>query len=65
MIDLRPQRGAQMRRQLRQQQRQQQQQEQATRHRPPTGQDLPAKQNQTSHNVVSEAQPDGSFTSDQ
>jgi hypothetical protein len=56
--------GGQMRRQLAKQQRQQQQQQQADRFRH-TGRDLPAKQNQTRHNPVAEAQQRGSFTSDQ
>jgi len=62
-----PQAGDQMRRQLAKQQKQQKQQEQeqqANRFRS-SGRDLPAKQEQTRHNPVSESQQGGSFTSDQ
>jgi hypothetical protein len=56
--------GDQMRRQLVQQQKQQQQEQQANPARP-AGRELPAKQDQTRHNPVAEAQQRGSFTSDQ
>jgi hypothetical protein len=58
--------GGQMRRQLAKQQllQRQQQQQLADRHRS-TGRDLPAKQDQTRHNPVTESQQRGSFTSDQ
>ena len=62
-----PQAGEQMRRQLAQQQKQQQQQEQqlkVNRFRS-SDRDLPAKQDQTRHNPVTEAEKSGSFTSDQ
>jgi hypothetical protein len=59
-----PQAGDQMRRQLAKQHKQQEQEQQANRFRS-AGRDLPAKQDQTRHNPVSESQQGGSFTSDQ
>jgi hypothetical protein len=56
--------GDQMRRQLAKQHKQQEQEQQANRFRS-AGRDLPAKQDQTRHNPVSESQQGGSFTSDQ
>ena len=65
MYSRNPQAGGQMRRQLAQQHKQQEQeQQQADRFRS-SGRELPAKQDQTRHNPVSESQRDGSFTSDQ
>jgi hypothetical protein len=52
-----------MRRQLVQQQRQQQQQQ--ANHPAPADRELPAKQDQTRHNPVSETWQRGAFTSDQ
>jgi hypothetical protein len=61
-----PQAGDQMRRQLAQQQKQQQQEQQQKVNRfRSSDRDLPAKQDQTRHNPVTEAQKSGSFTSDQ
>lgn len=59
-----PQASEQMRRQLARQHKQQEQQQQAS---PPrrTEKDLPAKQDQTRHNPVSETLQRGSFMSDQ
>jgi hypothetical protein len=54
-----------MRRQLAKQQRQQEQQQQADRFRPAAGKDLPAKQDQTRHNPVTETLQRGAFASDQ
>ena len=59
-----PQARNHMRRQLAKQQKQQEQQQQADRFRP-ASRELPAKQDQTRHNPVTEALQDGSFTSDQ
>ena len=64
MYSRNPQAGGQMRRQLAQQHKQQEQEQQADRLRS-SGRELPAKQDQTRHNPVSESQRDGSFTSDQ
>lgn len=61
-----PQGGDQMRRQLAKQHKQQEQEHQQKQYRfHPDGRELPAKQDQTRHNPVTEAQQDGSFTSDQ
>lgn len=57
--------GNEMRRQLAKQQEQQQQQQSAGKLRPAAGRDLPAKQDQTRHNPVSETAQPGSFGSDQ
>ena len=59
-----PQAGDQMRRQLVKQHKQQEQEQQANRFRP-VGRELPAKQDQTRHNRVTEAQQRGSFDSEQ
>ncbi len=59
-----PQARDQMRRQLARQHKQQEQ-EQLTKRFRPAGTELPEKQDQTRHNPVTEAQQDGSFTSDQ
>lgn len=61
-----PQAGDQMRRQLAKQHKQQEQEQQLSvnRFRSP-GRELPAKQDQTRHNPVTETQKSGSFTSDQ
>jgi hypothetical protein len=61
-----PQAGDQMRRQLAKQHKQQEQEQQLSvnRFRSP-GRDLPAKQDQTRHNPVTDAEKSGSFTSDQ
>jgi hypothetical protein len=59
-----PQTGDQMRRQLAKQHKQQEQEQQANRFHS-AGRELPAKQDQTRHNPVSESQQGGSFTSDQ
>lgn len=61
-----PQAGDQMRRQLAKQHKQQEQEQQQNVHRSRfTGKELPAKQDQTRHNPVTEAEKSGSFTSDQ
>jgi len=61
-----PQAGDQMRRQLVKQHKQQEQEQQQKVNRfRPDGRELPAKQDQTRHNPVTEAQQRGSFTSDQ
>ena len=59
-----PQVGDQMRRQLARQHKQQEQEQQENRFRS-TSRELPAKQDQTRHNPVSESEQGGSFTSDQ
>ena len=59
-----PKAADQMRRQLAKQHKQQEQEQQANRFRRP-GRELPAKQDQTRHNPVTEGQQRGSFTSDQ
>lgn len=61
-----PQAGDQMRRQLAKQHKQQEQEQQLNVHRFRfAGKELPAKQDQTRHNPVTEAEKSGSFTSDQ
>jgi hypothetical protein len=62
-----PQAGDQMRRQLAKQHKQQEQEQQQKKVNRfgPAGRELPAKQDQTQHNPVTEAQQRGSFTSDQ
>jgi hypothetical protein len=61
-----PQAGEQMRRQLAQQHKQQEQEQQLKVNRfRSSDRDLPAKQDQTRHNPVTEADKSGSFASDQ
>ena len=61
-----PQAGDQMRRQLAKQHKQQEQEQQLSVNRfRSSGRELPAKQDQTRHNPVTEADKSGSFTSDQ
>jgi hypothetical protein len=61
-----PQAGDEMRRQLAKQHKQQEQEQQLKVNRfRSSGRELPAKQDQTRHNPVTEAQKSGSFTSDQ
>lgn len=61
-----PQAGDQMRRQLAKQHKQQEQEQQLSvnRFRAP-GKELPAKQDQTRHNPVTEAEKSDTFSSDQ